>query len=115
MRIICTVSEFADIVRGCDNARRLGHCRGDACPLFDVCGWGEGKIEQFITAADVVDEMPVADAAPVVRCKECKHRGHDACPMSFEYDEYESREIDNTVDDGFCHKGAKMDAKEGGA
>jgi hypothetical protein len=53
------------------------------------------------------------DAVPIVRCKECKYRGDELrCPMCFdEWDEDDPGflRIDNTVDDGFCHKGAKMD------
>lgn len=55
------------------------------------------------------------NSVPVVRCEGCKHRGTEACPMCFDFEEYdedcgyEFRAIDRTVDDGFCHKGAKMD------
>lgn len=66
----------------------------------------------------IIHELPTIDAVPVVRCKDCIHRGYDACPMRHEdagYDEdgfWYDRTVDNTEDDGFCHKGAKMDAKE---
>lgn len=58
---------------------------------------------------------PAVDAVPVVRCRECKHRGYDYCPMC--HDEYTYNEddggdyftVDNTTDDGFCHMGEKMD------
>lgn len=55
------------------------------------------------------------DAVPIVRCKECKYRGYDDCPMchdEYYYDEDDGGDWvtrDMTVDDGFCHKGAKMD------
>lgn len=62
---------------------------------------------------------PTIDAVEVVRCRECKHRGYDACPMchdEYYYDEDDGGDWvthDKTEDDGFCHMGAKMDAKEG--
>lgn len=68
---------------------------------------------------DAVESDPTIDAVPVVRCKDCKFRGFDACPMchdEYTYDEDDGGDyytVDNTMDDGFCHMGAKMDAKEG--
>lgn len=66
-------------------------------------------------ALRAIEQAPVVDAVPVVRCKDCKHRGTVDCPMLKEiefYDEddgWDYRYIDNTDDDGFCHNGAKMD------
>ena len=60
-----------------------------------------------------VKDAPTIDAVPVVRCRECKYRGDELkCPMCFdEWDEEDPGflRIDKTVDDGFCHMGAKMD------
>ena len=62
-----------------------------------------------------VNNRPTIDAEPVVRCKDCIHRGFDDCPMchdEYSYDEDDGANywtVDNTVDDGFCHKGEKMD------
>lgn len=50
MKISCTVKEFGQIVRGCEK------CSCYNCPMADVCNGREGGIEQFIIAADVVDE-----------------------------------------------------------
>ena len=66
-------------------------------------------------ALRIIEQAPVVDAVPVVRCRDCKHRGTCDCPMLQEiefYDEddgWDYRDIDNAVDDGFCHNGAKMD------
>ena len=63
----------------------------------------------------IIEQAPVVDAVPVVRCKECKFRGFDSCPMchdEYTYDEDDGGDyftVDNTTDDGFCHKGAKLD------
>ena len=62
----------------------------------------------------VLNHYPTIDAVPVVRCKDCEYRGgHDLCPMCVRvYQLDESGYLDCTVDDGFCHCGWKMDAKE---
>lgn len=56
--------------------------------------------------------MPVVDAVPVVRCKECKHRATADCDrVTSEWDDRLERWIfyDCTDDEGFCDYGAKMD------
>lgn len=74
---------------------------------------------ETLTIAEVLDGFadegcpPTIDAVEVVRCRECEYRGDELkCPMCFdEWDEDEPGflRIDKTVDDGFCHMGAKMD------
>ena len=87
----------------------------DADALKSVFSEWLSENSDYRTIPQIIDGAPTIDAEPVVRCKDCKHRGYDACPMCFDYDEYdedfgyEFRVIDRTVDDGFCHKGAKMD------
>lgn len=55
------------------------------------------------------------DAVPVIRCKDCKHRGGYHCPMFYEelwsYDEDSSKwiEHDKTADNGFCHRGERRE------
>ena len=79
------------------------------CPAFETV--------RYRTLAELVDlrQMHKVDLAPVVRCKDCKFRGFDACPMchdEYTYDEDDGGDyytVDNTTDDGFCHMGAKMD------
>lgn len=57
---------------------------------------------------DAVQAAPTIDAVPVVRCRDCKqarpltHEGYVACVLW-------SRASNL---DGFCHMGAKMDAKD---
>lgn len=64
--------------------------------------------------SNVIKLAPTVDALPVVRCKHCKHRGFDECPMRhkewYDYDDGEYLEMgfrvyDYTEDNGFCHKG----------
>lgn len=65
-----------------------------------------------------IDEAPTVDAVEVVRCREFKKRGHDwECPLCWmEWHDDKTQpgagcfeKKDETEDDGFCHKGAKMD------
>lgn len=76
----------------------------------------ERNVAKF--ALQVVYDEPTVDAEPVVRCKECKHRMTYECPMCHEEDYYDDDDgwgyviRNRTEDDGFCHKGAKMDGGE---
>ena len=66
-------------------------------PLVELSG-------QF--AVDIVNMMPAADVAPVVRCKDCKHSYEDLCGRVCSY----GVSVDCVVpDDFFCADGAKMD------
>ena len=66
-----------------------------------------------------IDKAPTIDAVPVVRCKDCKHRGDDTyCPMCFEeeiewdddgYTEYDWIFHNRTIDEGFCDRGERKD------
>lgn len=59
---------------------------------------------------EMIDDATTIDAVPVVRCRECKHHRKGACPMRSLHVATRGYGIqDNTVDDGFCHMGAKMD------
>lgn len=60
---------------------------------------------------EMIDDAHTIDAVPVVRCRECVFRGqHDLCPMNVRvYMLDEAAYLDCTEDDGFCHKGEKMD------
>lgn len=102
----------------------------DANALVDKVSldWGLTHQNQLISAttklatADAMCKLlgeaakcQTIDAVEVVRCKDCKYRGYDDCPMchdEYYYDEEDGGDWvtrDMTVDDGFCHKGAKMD------
>ena len=59
---------------------------------------------------------PTVDAVPVVRCRECKHRYTENCPMYFHdfywlegYGEYVDDDTDHTEDDYFCPKGERKE------
>lgn len=56
---------------------------------------------------------PDVDAVPVIRCKDCKHRGGYKCPMYHnetsldDLDGFDDYNVDKTDGDGFCHRGEK--------
>ena len=69
--------------------------------------------------ADTVDKAPIIDSVPVVRCRECKHRYTENCPMYFSdfyglegYGEYVDDDTDHTEDDYFCPKGERKEGAE---
>lgn len=61
------------------------------------------------------------DVAPVVRCKECKHRCTYKCPMYHtetcldDLDGFDDYNVDRTDDDGFCHLGERWECEEDAA
>ncbi len=64
--------------------------------------------------ANNANRLPMADAAEVVRCKDCKHRNSPySCPMRKLVMPVEGPGAyeDCTEDDAYCHKGER---KEGG-
>ena len=72
----------------------------------------QGRIKFDGSEYDLIDKCPTIDAVPVVRCKNCKHRGDPMdCPMCHEeyyFDEDDGGDyftVDQTVDGGFCHAG----------
>ena len=71
--------------------------------------------------AETVDNAPTIDAVPVVRCRECKHRYTENCPMYFHdfywlegYGEYVDDDTDHTEDDYFCPKGERKEGAGNG-
>ena len=63
-----------------------------------------------IPLADLVDtfaEIPAADVAPIVRCKDCHWRGSEECAMFYrcECGEQHTWETDND----FCSYGERID------
>ena len=51
MKIKCTVSEFADMVRRCFSTNEAGEC--EKCPLYEMCDCD--GIEEHVTAECITD------------------------------------------------------------
>ena len=69
--------------------------------------------------AETVDKAPTIDAVEVVRCRDCKHRYTENCPMYFHdfywlegYGEYIDDYTDHTEDDYFCPKGERKEGAD---
>lgn len=59
--------------------------------------------ERVFEAEEAVHRLPVADVAPVVRCRDCANRGTGSCPMEGDFPWISSDS------DGFCHRGARKE------
>lgn len=59
MKITCTVSEFANLVCGCQHACMNSACH--KCALYTICSERDGSIEQFVSADRIVDEQEEND------------------------------------------------------
>lgn len=81
---------------------------------LEGAGFGDHSLIESVLAAGVyagIDDAPTIDAVPVVRCRECKHRGSPyACPMRKLVIPVEGPGAyeDCTEDEGYCHKGERM-------
>lgn len=76
----------------------------------------EGDRRGVETCIAVLEDMQTVDAVPVVRCRECKYRHTESCPMYFHdsywhdgYLEYVDDDTDHTEDDYFCPKGERKE------
>ena len=58
------------------DALRKEHCYGCHADIQEGC-----KTDPVCASLMWVHEAPTIDDVPVVRCKDCKHRGSDMCPM----------------------------------
>lgn len=83
------------------------------CEYEDCGNEGDCGYDHFIFHA------PTIDAVPVVRCRECKHRYTEDCPMYFHssywhegYEEYVDDDTDHTEDDYFCPKGKRREGAD---
>lgn len=68
--------------------------------------WLAFAVGTGVSAAETIDQVPAADVAPVVRCKDCKYnRGSKKClnPDSF---------FAVPKDDDFCSYGERKDGGE---
>lgn len=83
------------------------------CQVTATIGDRKGPAEMRFVFWQDIEKTPTIDAVPVVRCRECVLRGSDYCPMchdEYTYDEDDGGDyytVDNTDDDGFCHKGKR--------
>ena len=90
--------------------------------LKDILTAGIGKTIIEYSESDIgymIRKRPTIDAIPVVRCRECKHRYTENCPMYFHdfywlegYGEYVDDDTDHTEDDYFCQEGERKEGAD---
>lgn len=93
--------------------------------LKDILTAGIGKTIIEYSESDIgymIRKRPTIDAVPVVRCRECKHRYTENCPMYFHdfywlegYGEYVDDDTDHTEDNYFCPKGERKEGADNGS
>ena len=66
----------------------------------------EGFDRGLDKAQRVILDAPVADVAPVVRCKDCRWRGREECGMFYRCECGEQHTWE--TDDDFCSYGEKL-------
>ena len=80
--------------------------------LIDVDAFIE-KMKRTSRYFDVkfdIEEMPIIDVAPVVRCKDCIRRyDTDECPMCFLI---EGKYYEYTNGNGYCDRGERKEGAE---
>ena len=96
------------------DADRLSEAIYDNVPApYEDASWAKENCLAEIEAAQTID------AVPVVRCRECKHRYTEDCPMYFHasywhegYEEYVDDDTDHTEDDYFCQEGEREEGAD---
>ena len=85
----------------------VGRCSKDVLPAAYCAGWN-GLL-------GLIEKAPTVDAVPVVRCKDCKHRGGVQIPCNGINIDY-CKVWDGTVQDlesTFCSYGERKDGGDG--
>ena len=65
----------------------------------------------LMDVAEFIDDQPTTDAVPVVRCRECKHRGTDYCIFHIK-GEPADEELLRKLDNDFCSYGERKEGAE---
>ena len=91
---------YEDILKECRNVT-----------IYDEGGW------DMLMKAVLIESLERLED-PIVKCRDCKHRRTDDCPMFHEtweewndgdgYSYSDCIQHDNTTDNGFCDKGERI-------
>ena len=90
-----------------ETIKRIKECYCTGCNSYNgvrcrACGTGD--------AIDVIEDAPVADVAPVVRCKDCKH----CDPENYQCDHAMSTAYPlRRKPEDFCSRGERKDGTDG--
>ena len=79
---------------------------GSRMSYDEICGYNDG----IDITWNKIDQAPIIDAVPVVRCKDCIRRyDTDECPMCFLI---EGKYYEYTNENGFCDRGERKEGIE---
>lgn len=73
---------------------------------------------KFDDVISMLKNAPAVGAVPVIRCRDCKHRGGYHCPMYHtetsldDLDGFDDYTVDRRDGDGFCHRGERREQNE---
>lgn len=84
--------------------------------LKDILTAGIGKTIIEYSESDIgymIRKRPTIDAVPVVRCRECKHRGTDDCIFHIK-GEPADEELLLKLDNDFCSYGERKEGADNG-
>ena len=70
--------------------------------------FGAGKYHEREIVLQAIEESPTIDAAPVVRCKDCKHYSKTGCSAGFGWCENMDR---GTHDEFYCASGKRLEVE----
>ena len=89
-----------------ETIKRIKECYCTGCNSYNgvrcrACGTGD--------AIDVIEDAPVADVAPVVRCKNCKHYDLGVCLKIYSDGNMHTEAWQSRKPEDFCSYGERKD------
>lgn len=73
-----------------------------------------GAAPYFEKAAQMLEKLPAADVAPVVRCKDCKHYDMGVCLKIYSDGNVHSAAWQKRKPDDFCSYGERKEGADNG-
>lgn len=74
--------------------------------------WLAFAVGTGVSAAETIDQVPAADVAPVVRCKDCKHYDMGVCLKIYSDGNVHSAAWQRRKPDDFCSYGERKDGAD---
>lgn len=92
-----------------DRSKTLNAIKGSVSEVFNIAS-NAGRMYQKIT--EIVESVPAADVAPVVRCLECKHWTGVSLGMRCKLYSFPPNRWICTGPDDFCSRGEKPETRK---
>lgn len=91
-----------------DADKRIAEIKKIYCEGCDNYGGAKCRACWVDDAMCLIDDATTVDAVPVVRCRDCKHRGTDYCIFHIK-GEPADEELLRKLDNDFCSYGERKD------